>query len=228
MTNVDIRSQSEQSTVKIQRKSRLDKDCADMDKVEKFFSERFLFDPCVVHGCLMNIATGLKAPEDCSAHCALDLGQKILDMMVGQNPLTVKIPKTMLAKQIPTKSVVKNPTSLVDNLDPQLFFQRALKLTTSGELTVTLEDCLKYELNTKALSLFDVNGFMRSNAKSDLAAYLIPDKSIIQFTDVLSGSYRQIVLDGGALIHRVGWSKDQTFAIIIEGYKAFIRNMFGD
>ncbi len=57
-------------------------------------------------------------------------------------------------------------------MDPNLLFQRALSLASSPDVDSTLEDCLRYELSSLPLSLFDESGFMRSNTKADLAGHL--------------------------------------------------------
>ena len=38
----------------------------------------------------------------------------------------------------------------------------------------------------------------------------------------------KIVLGGGALLHRVGWTKTDTFDRILHGYNSLIKNMFGN
>ena len=92
-------------------------------------------------------------------------------------------------------------------------------------MDITLEECLKYELSSKAMSLFDINGFMRSNKKADLATYLIKNCLNIGDTSVLSHTNNKIVLDGGALLHRVGWTKHQSFSQIIDSHHSFLRNL---
>ena len=110
------------------------------------------------------------------------------------------------------------------DVDPQLLFQRALNFASSGVVNTTLEECLRYELCPISMSLFDVDGYMRTATKSTLATYLVES---CLFEDFPLKTMK-IVLDGGALLHRVGWTKTDTFDRIVHGYHSYIRNMFGN
>ena len=59
--------------------------------------------------------------------------------------------------------------------DPQLLFQRALNLGSSEKVSVTLHECLSYELYPLAMSAFDGKRFMRQVAKADLAKFLLTE-----------------------------------------------------
>ena len=224
MTNVDLKLQSEQSSVKAQRKSRLVKDRADMETIRTFLTERLLFQKS--HDCLVNIATGLKAPSDCNVHHGLVMGQQILDAMVDKNPLDMKIPKAMLAKQIPDKSKIVNQDT-GKSVDPQLLFQRALRLANESEDNgVSLEEVLGHELNAVALSLFDINGFMRSGIKSDLASVLVSvDESVIEKELPQNDPQYVYVIDGGYLLHKIVWVKGDTFQNIINCYPIYLSSL---
>ena len=64
------------------------------------------------------------------------------------------ITKASLAVQIPAKEFgPKDSISKTAQSDPQLFFQRALSLVSSGTTDLDLETWLQYELCTIALSL---------------------------------------------------------------------------
>ena len=82
-----------------------------------------------------------------------------------------------------------------------------------------------------ASSLFDINGFMRASIKSNLAKFLIPDVAKLNSDDgdiMLKRGDKNIVIDGGALLHKVGWSKNTLFSTIIENYVSHIRNTVGN
>ena len=232
MTKVDVRS-FEQSAMKENRASRTSKDIVDMGKIEAYFLERMVFDPNMNSTNLVNIATGLQAPESCNVHKSFNVGVAILESMQQQNPLTVKIPKAILAVRIPSKAVVstkKQTNCPSDQLDPELILQRALRLIVNKDVSISLEDCLKYEMHKLALPIFDEAGFMRANTKSELAKILLSmsDAAVIKATSLDSlpeGAH--VVLDGGALLYRVGWTKGSSFKNIIDGYKAYIRNLVG-
>ena len=104
--------------------------------------------------------------------------------------------------------------SMGTDVDPQLLFQRALNFASSGVVNTTLEECLRYELCPISMSLFDENGYMRTATKSTLATYLVES---CLFEDFPLKTMK-IVHDGGALLHRVGWTKTDTFDRIVHGY----------
>ena len=59
--------------------------------------------------------------------------------------------------------------------DIQLLFQIALNLASSEGVSVTLIECLSYELKPVAMSVFDGKGFIRQIAKADLAKSLLTE-----------------------------------------------------
>ena len=88
MTHVDVRSQSNNYLVKSQRTSRIGKDQEDIDKIESYFKQRHLFSiHCPRTTSIQNIATGLVAPKETNVHKAVEIGNKILNLLVNKNPL---------------------------------------------------------------------------------------------------------------------------------------------
>lgn len=196
-------------------------------------STEYLFDPNVQQTEVMNLATGHIAPKHVNVHMARDVGISILDSMVGQNPLTLTIKKSPLAVQIPTKYAVNvaefnNAGNGVTNVDPQLLFQRALLFAGNEDIETSLEECLSYKLCPVSMPLFDKDGFMRSNNKADLMTWLVEDCILdVDNLDMLKNPDNQVVLDGGALLHRVGWTKTDQFSQIIQNYHGYISNLVG-
>lgn len=76
------------------------------------------------------------------------------------------------------------------------------------------------------MSLFDKSGFMRSNNKSELGNLLISSGDSILLDPKDTPDNSLIVIDGGALLHRVGWTKGESFTNIFKGYINFIHNLF--
>ena len=216
-----------QSGVKVTRKSRIDRDNRDLKTLKTFFSERFVFDPFLVSSTLKNIATGLVSPSKVNVHDALAVGTKIIKSLSGQNPLTATIKKSELAVRMPLKhGSSDDSSSKKDAIDPNLLFQRALALAdTVGADTVGLEECLRYELSSKPMSLFDDDGFMRSNDKSDLATHLIKESNCVNKSfNILN---KNIVLDGGMLLHKIKWEKNATVTSIIKSYINYVSDHYG-
>ena len=229
MAGIDVRSG--QGSVKAMRATRLERDTKDLAILTTYFSSRFLFDRNVAPTTtsLKNISTGLVSPPNVSVQKAFDVGNRLLTTMIGQNPFTVTILKSALAVQMPKSSVLKSSVAKVEQMDPNLLFQRALSLASSPDVDTTLEDCLKYELSSLPLSLFEESGFMRSNNKAGLADHII---GYLEAEPINSGESAipkscKRLLDGGALLHKLLWNKNCTFQSILEMYKAYILKHFG-
>ena len=139
-----------------------------------------------------------------------------------QNPLTLKIKKSTLAIQIPSshsgikKTAKFSATNKLTSTDPQLLFQRALNFANNDTFAVSLEEVLEYELYHVSLPLFDANALVRYSTKAQLATWLCGEEYAEEYSDeLLKDSGRQIVLDGGALLYRVSWKKQEKFGNII-------------
>ena len=92
------------------------------------------------------------------------------------------------------------------HLNPTVLFVRLAAVAQREE---DVEDYFDFELTNYPLSLFK-DGIMQKPDKASLRKILLPDEHHHLFED-LSGEY---VIDGGALLHRVHWSKGMTFEAI--------------
>ena len=114
---------------------------------------------------------------------------------------------------------MKSKLTKVDQMDPNFLlvflFQRALSLSSSPDVDSTLEDCLRYELSSLPLSLFDESGFMRSNTKADLADHLVGYLEAETIGSAIPSACIK-VLDGGAILHKLPWNKNCTFQSLLE------------
>ncbi|XP_066911989.1 uncharacterized protein [Clytia hemisphaerica] len=99
-------------------------------------------------------------------------------------------------------------------VNPTLLFTR---LAAIAEREENVEQYFDYELNHQALSLFK-NGLMRKPDKAALKRSLLQDKDSTS-TNI---TQMQHVLDGGALLHRVPWSKGMKFNEIAAAYVGFV------
>ena len=84
-------------------------------------------------------------------------------------------------------------------------------------MSVTLHECLSYELYQVGMSIFDNNGFMRQAAKAGLAKFLLTENVFLSSEEGAELLSCVKVIDGGALLHRVQWTKKETFANIMKG-----------
>ena len=220
MTGVEQRN-SEQGSVKPVRQespSRIKSDEEHIGLIEKFFTERLLFDPAMPNReSVMNLASGLIGPPEVTVNVAREVGVKIIKSMKGHNPLNLKILKLSLAVQIPSSNSKKVAganvaSALITQIDTQLLFQRALNFANDGDSDTSLEEVLEHELFPVSLPIFDKNGFMRSPVQADLATYLIGDERK-DYDGMIKETENNVVFDGGALLHRVGWDKQSRFFV---------------
>ena len=89
---------------------------------------------------------------------------------------------------------------------------------------ISLEDCLSFELSPYPPSLFNEEGFLRSGTKSDLSTYFFDQRD--DEPEIPLAETTLIVIDGGALLHRVIWDVGMSFKDIINKYKIYIKSSF--
>ena len=75
------------------------------------------------------------------------------------------------------------------------------------------------------MSLFK-NGMMRKPDKAALRKVIMPEKNVIKKEDVTKCS--TYVIDGGALLHRIRWSKDMKLSVIAETYVKHVTRIYDD
>ena len=156
-------------------------------------------------------------------------------MYSTENLKTFTIKKADLAVPIPKANEVLLSASTtgklakyLQNIDPQLYLQRILILANSNK-KVDFEDCLaKYELCFVAPSMFENNGFMRMPKTSDQADFLDCKTDYNTMKQKMQSGEMKVVLDRGALLHRVQWTKGTTFSDIKHNYLGHVKNLVGN
>ena len=119
-----------------------------------------------------------------------------------------------------TNSTIKIQDEYV-HVDPQLLFQRLLTVgTNNGEL----QNVLDHELCHYPPTLFESVNAIRTTTKSSLADALWCFEA-----ENLSGPSKtvQYVLYGGALLHRIPWTRGATYDQIFEQYSAYVIRKYG-
>ena len=209
-----------QGAVKPLRESRIARDCADVARLKAYFTERMVFDRFVVSNTMKSISSGVVAPSSVDIQYAYSKGVQCMKSLEGSNPTTVKIPKAALCIQMPSTTEVTLPET-GKKIDANLLFQRSLAQASNPDRPVTLEDCLAYELSPKPTSMFTDAGLMRSTNKAELAKCLVDKYDCL----VNSGDLPPItttVIDGGALLHRIPWTKNSQIDEIKASYLNFV------
>ena len=172
-----------------------------------------------LHSLLTGVVS-VKGIDNVNCEDAEAIGARIHKMLDNVNLAEAKIKKkdqlssldslTKMVKVSEKNSVCVNPTVL---------FTRLAAIAQREE---NVEQYFAFELTNHPQALFK-NGLMRKPDKSALRKVLLLERMRIS-TDRLVGKY---VLDGGALLHRVHWSKGTKFAEIAEVYMKYVRCNYG-
>ena len=141
--------------------------------------------------------------------------------------MTVVIKKVDLCVQMPARSDLPSATGGSKKvLGPDLLFHRALPCVASLGSSTTMEEVFWYELSPYPRSIFEEFGMMRSTKKSELMDIFIEKNGLITKTDGIILDADHVVIDGGALLHRVSWggsTKDPiTVSEIVKCYRSTV------
>lgn len=194
-------------------KKRMDKDFDTVQKLVGWFktSDLIKTDPTN----LVSFSTGeICLDETVNSEKSSTIGMSMLKSLDGGNfSSTVKLKDKCTNFNALRKKIKVHQKDVV--LEPYILFSR---LSVASERNLTLKDSLAYELTIQPASLFDQNHFMRPSNKHKLGTYL---KSKTEELDACSAE--QLVIDGGWLLHQIGWQDGQTFAEICAQYVSFIK-----
>ncbi|KAL7289552.1 hypothetical protein TKK_0016524 [Trichogramma kaykai] len=178
-------------------------------------------DPFTSHGSISSLSTGVIGDARINCHLAVEIGEKGMDKMIGQNASNVTLSAVHKVKPL---SIAEGGAHLENepfiNVDPQILFQR-IAVTFQGNEKLTRE-ALAYELSPFPLSIFDENGLMRKSTKSELY------KLFSSHPQEIVSAINYHVIDGGWLLHKYVWPHSKTYSGICEGYKNYILNSFGE
>ena len=106
------------------------------------------------------------------------------------------------------------------SIDPCVMFNRMVTIAARED---NIEEFFQYELTREPMSLFK-GGMMRKPDKAALRRVIMPEKNAIKKEDMMAcGVY---VVDGGALLRRVRWSKDTKFSVIAETYVKYVTRKY--
>ncbi|KAK6172757.1 hypothetical protein SNE40_016353 [Patella caerulea] len=165
-----------------------------------------------------NIATGVAADVSVNVHNALEVGNNIIKSMEGKNALDYVFKKKSQVVTMGHKISAKVDGESIQ-VDPQLLFQRLL--TVAAKVTENVQEIFKYELCSNLSSLFEPSGLLRQANKPILAdaVWALGRGNEMPAPDEEDMSY---VLDGGSLIQRLPWKRDETFDSICKSYVDYV------
>uniref|UniRef100_A0A6P7H5E5 Uncharacterized protein LOC114347235 n=1 Tax=Diabrotica virgifera virgifera TaxID=50390 RepID=A0A6P7H5E5_DIAVI len=192
------------------RASRIKRDTEDLKKLINFFSK---WDPFAQSEVLASLTNGIVGDESINCHKALSIGMQIMSKNIGTSIADLKFQRkdrVVTLKQA-TASKKVNDKSVI--IDPTLIFQRMT--VAMHDKQGDLYDYLKYELAPYPLSIFK-DGTFRKSDKSKLYDSFQVLKEIPSTENGLN------IIDGGFLLHKVVWPRNQTFEVILKAYVEYV------
>ena len=196
-------------------------DWKDTLTVLQYLQER---NPFSLNPSLRSISTGVHAHPTVNVDEAVAVGDKILIQMNGTTPAEYTFQKK---NQVVTLGLNSSSVKIDGDriqIDPLLLFQR---LTTVMQSSDDLELAFKHELCSYPPALFDSSLLLHETDKPALADAIwkicesgvsadIPDDGI------------QYILDGGALLQRIPWSRGSTYGDICHQYTEYVARKYKD
>lgn len=192
------------------RNSRINRDNDDVKKLLDWFSQHPSFPEMKE---IMSISTGIIGNEKINCHMSQELGIASILKIIDCDFDTVKFRRK---DKVTPLAVINTGIRIEEDIipiNPLLIFQRMCIAKQSEE---EIEEYLTYELAPFPLSLFDEVG-MRKCIKSSLYKMFTPCSDNIYFGNSI------YIIDGGYLLHKVVWHRNESFASICTNYIQYVR-----
>ena len=160
--------------------------------------------------------TGVEAKDYVTAHKALQLGNCILNLMVGMELKKFKFPRKMAVVNMAAVQIKGKSKSYT--IDPNFLFQRLLSSIILRREDIEVGTVFNHELRTFPPRLFATEELLlAADTKSELA------KSFPSLEDPASSNRDDMkyVIYGGMLIHRITWKVGSSFTDIFASYVSF-------
>lgn len=189
--------------------ARVKRDAADLMKLVEFFAR---YNPFPHTQQLTSIFSGIVANNSINCHRAYEMGMQSVKSIIGGNFQTVKFTRksrVLSLKSVQSSITINNETIAIN---PLLLFQRlCLNINSKSDM----RRFLTFELAPFPLALFNENG-LRKNVKSQLF-------DLFTATSACNDNEITHVVDGGYLLRKVVWQKNDSLEEIIEKYLSFVQ-----
>ena len=216
--NCDKSEQNKDST-----KARMTRDAEDTHKVLATLRN---LDPFGPEPSLHGLISGVTAGPLVNVDNAREVGQRVLDSMVGNSVTNFPFQRKAQAVTLGSKTAINIDSETVQ-VDPQVLFQRLSLIATNG----TFENpasVFKYELCTHPPALFDRTARLLEANKPVLgdALWKLVEKSQ-DHEKSFEGGDSHYVLDGGALVQRLPWTQGYSFERTLKMYVDYVTSKYG-
>ena len=170
---------------------------------------------------LQNIVSGVVAHESVHVENAVAVGNKILSNMEGKQ-VSGHVNKSS-AQVVNLSEKLKIKGKIETTIDPALLFQRLIAITSNND-SLNLETVFTHELSPYPASLFESPKMMRSAKKPKLLESLLKYSTDATTNPETNAKY---VHDGGALLQKIKWEKQMTYAAISSLYINYVEKHYG-
>ena len=162
----------------------------------------------------MSIYSGIMGSKNINCYNAREEGMKVLQTYIGKQFDTMR---ASMKNRVHSLSSMTSSIKIEDDvvaINPLLIFQQvSLNLKNQEDMKIYLQ----HELAPFPLFLFDENG-MRKTQKSNF----YDNFACLSQAPVISANNAVYVLDGGSLLHRVVWQRNELMKDIIDKYVQYV------
>lgn len=194
--------------------ARMNRDAKDVQTILNYFSERKPFSQDSKE--LRSLSSGVIADKSVNVEIAKSVGHAILKSMQGKSVAEYKFCKRDQVTTLAASTYIAVEGEHLE-IDPKQLFQR---LVVAGMGTLDIETLFTYELSAYPTALFDTSLLMRLPDKASLQTGLVkkvPSCVVNQCPDDVV-----YILDGGALLQRLPWPNQTTYANLSSLYVQYV------
>ena len=198
--------------------ARMARDAKDVQTIVHYFSERKPFSQESKE--LRSLSSGVIADKSVNADKAETVGQAIVQSMLGKSVAEYKFCKKDQVTTLASSTYITVDGERLE-IDPRQLFQR---LVVAGTGTVDTQSLFTYELSSYPTALFDTSLLMRLPDKASLQTGLVKKVPLCVVSHCPDGVVH--VLDGGALLQRLPWPNQTTYANLSSLYVQYVHRHY--
>lgn len=202
-------------------KARIIRDFKDEQEIISFLSQN---NPFSKDTSLRSIASGVLAEAKVNVDKTKEVGDHIIKSLKGKDVIEHSFKKNDQAVTLASKTAVKISKTESIQIDPGLLFQRLSVVATGGQYD-NPSSFFEFEMCSFPPALFDASLLPRKANKSVLAdeiwSYTNNDSVIM-----IPKEIAYFVLDAGALVHRIPWPPNLSYAEICSMYVQYLKRRY--
>ena len=188
------------------RATQIERDTSDVEKLKHYYD---IHPPFPLTNKLLSISSGIVGAPEINCHLVGKIGIESTKQITGNSFGKVSFKRKDKVKTLASMSTsIKVRDKRVDT-EPLTIFQRLCIIKQSDK---ELKEHFKYELAPLPTALFREES-MRKGMKSTFYSSFTPLPQ-----NILVGANTFVVVDGGYLLHKVIWQRNNSVRDIVAGY----------